>query len=141
MGYNDGTCTPYTDCSAHDAAAAALAAAEAALEVAKTNLENAQNLKDDLEIEKNTTEELMGDYKGVYNSLMNVGPAVANPSNMNALTADIKCLSDYGSNVENAYNQAVTEVSRCEAEVQRCETDVQNAQETLANTPCVQGCA
>ena len=35
MSNNDGSCTPYTDCSAHDAAAAALAAAEAALEVAK----------------------------------------------------------------------------------------------------------
>ena len=141
MSNNDGSCSPYTDCSAHDAAAAALEAAEAALEVAQTNLENAQELKDKLETEKNTTEELMGNYKAVYDSLTNVGPAVANPSNMNELSSSIDCLSNYGSNVEEAYNQAISEVSRCEAEVSRCETEVQNAQTTLANTPCVTGCA
>ena len=141
MSNNDGSCTPYTDCSAHDAAAAALAAAEAALQDAQTNLTNAQNLRDDLETEKSQTEALMGDYKSIYNTVNSVGQAVANPGNMGELSSCIQCLSDYGSSVEAAYDQAVSEVSRCEAEVARCETEVQQAQTTLANTPCVTGCA
>lgn len=138
---SDGSCTPYTDCSAHDAAAAALAAAEAALEVAETNLENAQNLKDDLETEKNKTAELMNNYKSVYDTVNSVGHSVANPGKMNELSSCLECLSGYGADVEAAYDQAVSEVSRCQAEVTRCQNEVQQARTTLANTPCVTGCA
>ncbi len=134
------SCTPYRDCTAHDAAAEDLAIAKSNLVTAKNNLTNAQNLRDELETEKANTQAVIENYKAVYDTLNSVGPAVANPGNMGELSGSIDCLSTYGSNVEQAYNQAVTEVSRCEAEVSRCETEVQKAQTKLDNTPCVEGC-
>ncbi len=134
------SCTPYTDCTAHDAAAEDLAIAKSNLVTAKNNLTNAQTLQSNLETEKANTAAVLDNYKNVYDALTSVGPSVANPGNMNELSGAIDCLCTYGSNVEQAYNQAVSEVARCEAEVARCETEVQQAQTKLNNTPCVTGC-
>ena len=133
-------CTPYLDCTAHDAAQAALDAAQAALETAQTNLENAQKLKADLEKEKANASELLGNYKNVYDTMMSTGSSIANPNNMGDLSSVIKCVSDYGESVEASYNEAVSEEQRCSDEVDRCTQEVQQAAATLAATPCVWKC-
>ena len=134
-------CTPYLDCSAHDAAQVACDEAEAALEEAENNLSNARELQSQLEQEKATTQELLNNYESVYDTLSAVGSTVANPNNMGEMSSMIECISNYGSNVEAACNQAKTEVSRCLNERNLCARRARAARETLANTPCVWECA
>ena len=134
-------CIPYRDCSAHDAAAEDLAIAKSNLVTAKNNLADAEALKAELSTEKANTSALLGNYKSVYDTIMNTGSSIANPNNMGDLSGIINCLSSYGATVEESYNQAVSEVSRCEAKVAECETAVQQATIKLANTPCVWKCA
>ncbi len=136
----DYKCTPYRDCTAHDAAAAALESANTELETAKTNYKNAVELKDKLKEEQATATKMMDNYKSVYDVMSSVGPSVANPQNMVGLSGIIDCICNYGGSVEEAYNQAVTEESRCEQEVIKCQKAVDKAKTKLANTPCVWGC-
>ena len=135
-------CTPHLDCSAHDAAAANLATAQANLQVAQANLTAAIALRGELNDELNNVSEALGDYKMVFDNITACGKTAASPSIMGdaGLSGMIDCLSTYGSNVEAAYNQAVSEVSRCEVEVAKCQVEVATAQTTLANTPCIWTC-
>ena len=133
-------CTPYKDCTAHDAAQSALDDANTALETATTNYNNAVELKNSLDTEKSTANDMMDNYKSVYDVMSSVGPSIANPQNMEGLSNIIDCICNYGSSVEDAYNQAVDEVSRCEKEVIKCSKAVERAQTKLSNTPCVWGC-
>lgn len=138
--YMTPQCTPYKDCSAHDAAAAALDTANTELETANTNYKNAVELQNSLKEEQSTATKMMDNYKSVYDVMSSVGPSVANPQNMVGLSGIIDCICNYGSSVEEAYNQAVNEVSRCEQEVIKCQKAVERAKTKLANTPCVWGC-
>ena len=137
---HEDDCIPYRDCSAHDAAQEALDLAETELETANTNLNNAVNLQNQLRDEQTTASQIAENYKSVYDVMNSVGPGVANPQNMPVLSGIIDCVCAYGQSVEQAYNQAVDEVSRCEQEVIKCQKAVQKAQTKLANTPCVWGC-
>ena len=136
----DYKCTPYRDCTAHDAAQAALDTANTELETATTNLNNAVDLQTKLKEEQATASQMMDNCKSVYDVMTSVGPGVANPQNMEGLSGIIDCICTYGSDVENAYNQAVNEVSRCEREVIKCQKAVDRAKTKLSNTPCVWGC-
>jgi exonuclease VII small subunit len=138
--YTTTECTPYKDCSAHDAAQSALDTANAELETATTNYKNAVELQNSLKEEQSTATKMMDNYKSVYDVMSSVGPSVANPQNMVGLSGIIDCICNYGSSVEEAYNQAVNEVSRCEQEVIKCQKAVERAKTKLANTPCVWGC-
>ena len=133
-------CTPRLDCEAHDAAVEALEDAEAALETAETNLSNAQDLEGKLSEEMATTQEMLDNCKSVYDTLSGIGSTVANPNNMGEMSSMIECISNYGSNVDQAHHQAVNEVQRCQSEVHRCQRKVQAAQQKVASTPCVWVC-
>ena len=139
----DEGCTPYLDCSAHNAAAEDLAIAKSNLVTAQNNLANAEALKASLSNEMNNVSEALSDYKSVFDNISSCGRTAASPSIMGeaGLSGMIECMCNYGSQVEAAHHQAVNEVQRCQSEVHRCQRKVQAAQQKLANTPCVWKCA
>ena len=119
-------CVPYLDCTAHDAA-------KAALDVAKTNYNNAKALCKALKAEKDNVQSVVNDYKEIYDRVSTCGPSVNSPAITGRLSGMIDCACNYGSSVESSYNQSVSELDRCTSELQK-------AQIKLANTPCVWRC-
>ncbi len=119
-------CTPYLDCSAHDAA-------QAAVNVAKTNYNNAKALCKALRAEMDNVKSVVNDYKEIYGRVAECGPSVNSPAITGRLSGMIECACNYGSSVESSYNQSISELDRCTAELQK-------AQIKLANTPCVWEC-
>lgn len=119
-------CIPYLDCSAHDAA-------QRAVDVAKNDFNNAKALCKELKAEMDKVQNIVNDYKEVYNRVSSCGPSVNSPAITGRLSGMIDCACTYGSNVESSYNQSVSELDRCTAELQK-------AQIKLANTPCVWKC-
>ena len=132
----DEGCTPYLDCSAHNAAAEDLAIAKSNLVTAQNNLANAEALKASLSNEMSEVQGLLSDCQKSYDIISSCGPAVQRPDILGdgQLSGMLSCVSTYGASVEAAHHQAVNEV-------QRCQRKVQAAQQRLANTPCVWKCA
>jgi exonuclease VII small subunit len=122
-------CTPYLDCTARDTA-------QAAVEAAQTAYDNAVALRDSLKTEMDNVQQLVNDYKAVYDKVATCGSSVNSPGimgNESGLSSLISCACTYGNEVESAYNNCVTEVSKCSTELTKAKT-------TLANTPCVWRC-
>ena len=90
-------CTYVWDCTAHDAAKAAVEAAQTAYDNSKQDYSNARQLEENIKSEMQTAASMLNDFKAVYNVLNSVGPSVANPNNMTGLSSSIKCISGYGS--------------------------------------------
>ena len=122
-------CTPFLNCEAHDAA-------QAAVDAAQTAYDNAVALRDSLKKELDATRAVVSDLKSTFDSISECGTSVNSPAimgNDGGLADLIACVAGYGSAVEGAYNNCVSEVSSCAAKLSAAKTK-------LAATPCFWDC-
>ena len=122
-------CTPYLDCTNRNTA-------QDAVDAAQTAYDNAVELRDSLKTEMDSVQQLVGDYKAVYDKISTCGSSVNSPSimgNDSGLSGLISCACNYGTEVEKALTNCVKEVSRCS-------TELTKAKNKLAHTPCVWRC-